>query len=312
VKPDDSMRIAHFSDLHVLSLEGVSPHRFLNKRATGYVNLRLKRGHVHHPRFVRAIAREIRKSKVDHVVITGDLTNLALEQEFAAVRTLLDEELGLSPADVSIVPGNHDLYTRGALRAKRFVKYFGEFMTSDLPELGVEIPLGRFPFVRLRGPAAIIGLTSAVPSLPLFAVGKIGKVQADALARILAHPEVRKRTPVVLMHHPVHNPVPTLKRLMTGLNDAALLWTTIKDVPRGLVLHGHLHRRIQRVMPTSSGKMHSVGATSASLEHEDESKMAGFNLYEIRDTGEVGRIEAHVLDPRSHVFQLASVPKHMG
>ena len=67
---------------------------------------------------------------------------------------LLHEELGLPPGDVSIIPGNHDLYTRGAMRSQRFMKYFGDFMTSDLPELGVDIPLGRFPFVRLRGPAA--------------------------------------------------------------------------------------------------------------------------------------------------------------
>jgi 3',5'-cyclic AMP phosphodiesterase CpdA len=303
------MRIAHFSDLHVLSLEGVSPHRFLNKRVTGYANLRLKRGHVHHPRFVRAIARQIKKSGADHVVITGDLTNLALEQEFEAVHQLLREELGLSPRDVSIVPGNHDLYTRGSLRSKRFMSYFGEFMTSDLPELGVEIPLGRFPFVRLRGPAAIIGLSSAVPRLPLFATGKLGKAQTDALARVLEHPEVKKRTPVVLMHHPAHNPVATVKRLLTGLNDAAILLSTIKDVPRGLILHGHLHYRIQRKVRTSTGTMHSVGATSASLHHEDESKMAGFNLYEITDSGAVGRIEAHVLDAKLESFRIGSLPK---
>ena len=41
------MRIAHFSDLHLLDLEGVSPTRFLNKRLTGLLNIRLKRGHVH-------------------------------------------------------------------------------------------------------------------------------------------------------------------------------------------------------------------------------------------------------------------------
>jgi 3',5'-cyclic AMP phosphodiesterase CpdA len=305
------MRIAHFSDLHILNLEGVGPRRFLNKRMAGYANIRLKRGHIHHPSFVRAIAREIRRCKVDHVVITGDLTNLALDEEFTAARTLLDEELGLSPADVSIVPGNHDLYTRGALRGKRFVAYFGDHMTSDLPELGVEIPLGRFPFVRLRGPAAIIGITSAVPRLPFVASGKIGQAQADALTRILAHPEVRRRTPVLLMHHPAHNPLSTARRLLRGLDDAALLWSSINDVPRGLFLHGHLHQRIQRSMQTASGRVISVGATSASLDHEDEGRMAGFNLYEIDDQGAIGRIEAHVLDASRERFAVGSVPKLM-
>ncbi len=303
------MRIAHFSDLHVLALDGVPARRFLNKRLTGYANLRLKRGHIHHSELVRAIAREVKRSKVDHVVITGDLTNLALDEEFVAVRKLLDDELGLPPGDVSVIPGNHDLYTRGALRAKRFAKYFADHMTSDLPELGVEIPLGRFPFVRLRGPAAIVGLSSAVPRLPLFATGKVGRAQADALARILAHPEVRKRTPVILIHHPLHNPVATMKRFMSGLNDAALLWTSLGSVPRGLLLHGHLHQRIQRNIATRAGKMISVGATSASLGHEDEAKMAGFNVYEIGEAGAVQAINAHVLDPATETFTIASIPR---
>jgi hypothetical protein len=122
---------------------------------------------------------------------------------------------------------------------------------------------------------------------------------------------VRKRTPVVLVHHPITNPTRTMKRVLTGLNDAALLWSTIEHVPRALLLHGHLHQRIQRLMRTSTGKVHSVGATSASLEHEDDSKMAGFNLYEIADDGAIGRVEAHVLDPKSNAFQLTSVPKLM-
>ena len=83
------MRIAHFSDLHLLSLSGVGPWRFLNKRLTGYANLRLKRGHIHRASYVRAIAQEIVRAKVDHVVITGDLTNLALEPEFELAKTLL-------------------------------------------------------------------------------------------------------------------------------------------------------------------------------------------------------------------------------
>ena len=73
-----AVRIAHFSDLHLLSLEGVPLRRFLNKRATGYANLRLKRGSIHRASYVKAIAREVRRIKADHVVVTGDLTNLAL------------------------------------------------------------------------------------------------------------------------------------------------------------------------------------------------------------------------------------------
>jgi 3',5'-cyclic AMP phosphodiesterase CpdA len=302
------MRIAHFSDLHVLALQGVKAHRFFNKRVTGWVNLRVKRAHKHRPGHVRAVAREITRAKVDHVVITGDLTNLALEQEFVAVRELLEEDLGLEPGQISAVPGNHDLYTRGAMRDQRFTRYFHDYVASDLPELCADIPLGRFPFVKLRGPCAIIGLSSAVPRPPLMASGNLGKAQLEAFSRILEHPEVKRRTPVILLHHPIHNPPSRMKTIVEGLWDADRLIAKIAGLERGLLLHGHLHVRRQRAMGTPVGELLSVGATSASLHHENEHKMAGFNLYEFDASGKLGNVEAHVLDPASETFHVEGVP----
>src|SRR4029077_6829340 len=89
-----SMRIAHFSDLHLYSADGVPLRRFLNKRLTGWANLRLRRRGIHRPGYVSAIAREVTRLGVDHVVITGDLTNLALEPEYELARNVLERELG--------------------------------------------------------------------------------------------------------------------------------------------------------------------------------------------------------------------------
>ncbi|MDB4941501.1 MAG: putative phosphohydrolase, Icc family [Labilithrix sp.] len=298
------MRIAHLSDLHVLALDGVPPSRFLNKRFTGWVNLKVKRSHKHRLTHVRAVAREIKRAGVDHVCVTGDLTNLALEQEFAAVRELIENDLGMRPDQVSAVPGNHDLYTRGAMRDQRFTTYFADYVTSDLPHLAASLPLGRFPFVKLRGPVAIIGLSSAVPRPPLMASGHLGQAQLSALGRILASPEVQSRTPVVLLHHPIHNPPSRAKTVIEGLWDARQLTKELAGLSRGLVLHGHLHVRRQ----TPVGNMMSVGATSASLHHEGEHKMAGFNLYEFDDAGALGTIEAHVFDPGTDTFHVEGVP----
>ena len=73
-------------------------------------------------------------------------------------------------------------------------------------------------------------------------------------------------------------------------------------------VQGHLHRRIQRPLPTAAGELLQVGATSASLHHDDADRMAGYNLYEIGATGEA-RVEAWVYSPTSQTFQLQSVPK---
>lgn len=303
------MRIAHFSDLHVLALEGVSKTRLLNKRFTGWVNLKLKREHKHRPAYVRAIAREITRAKVDHVVITGDLTNLALEQEFEATKQLLEDDLHLDAQHVTVVPGNHDLYTRGAMRSRRFTTFFKHYMESDLPDLAADIALGAFPVVKLRGPLAIIGLSSAVPRPPLMASGQLGGEQLAALERILDHPEVRRRTPVVALHHPIHNPPSRVKTFIEGLWDADKLVAALHRVDHALVLHGHLHGRMQRAVERVAGNILSVGATSASLHHADEHRMAGFNLYELDDAGKLTNVEAHVFDPKDEAFHVESVPK---
>jgi len=300
------MRIAHLSDLHLLDLEGAVPGRLFNKRFTGWVNLKLKRGHHHKPHPVRAAALEIKRLEIDHVAITGDLSNLALEREFDRVKDLLENDLGLSADRISIVPGNHDAYTRGAVRAGRFAEWFAPFITSDLPELAGS---NGFPFVRLRGPIAIIGLSTAVARPPLVASGALGDAQLERLGRVLTHPEVLGRTVVILQHHPIHNPTSRVKTLLEGLTDAAREIELLADLERGLVLHGHLHRRIHRSLMTPRGTVDAIGSTSASLLHEDVDRMAGFNVYTFDDAGALQGVEAHRFEPEPGTFAPMTVPR---
>ncbi len=324
------MRIAHFSDLHVLALGGVGWARYMNKRLTGVANLalrrapldeltgawraaaerfpaRLRKKDVHRSEYVRAVAREVAKTLVDHVVITGDVTNLSLEPEFAAARAILEGELHLSPRDISIVPGNHDTYTRGALRDHRFTQFFEAYTHCDI-DVAIDVGPGHFPYVKLRGPCAIIGLCSAVPRLPFMAAGELGDAQLEAVSKALAHPEVKRRTVVILIHHPPVGPRSRVKMLMEGLRDGARLVERLRDLPRGLVLHGHLHQRMQSRIPTRVGDVVVAGAASASLHHAHEARMSGFNVYELDDAGTLITIEAHVLDPAAGTFHRESIP----
>ncbi len=302
------MKIAHLSDLHLLALEGASPLRLLNKRITGWANLKLRREHEHQAWAVRAVARAIRaRDDVDHVVITGDLTNLSLDGEFDAARAFLKDELGLDPARVSIIPGNHDAYTHGAWRTRRFERFFAEYITSDLRGATGLVDEPAFPFVRLRGPAAIIGLSSAVPRPPGMASGKLGKLQLLALHALLAHAEVRARTPVILLHHPWHRPPNPAKALLNGLEDAGELHQVLDGLRAGLLLHGHLHVRVHRTIPTARGRIDAIGATSASLAIDAADRRAGYNLYHVDDAG-LARVEAFRLDDHGARLEPADVP----
>jgi 3',5'-cyclic AMP phosphodiesterase CpdA len=303
------MRIAHLSDLHCLALDGVRASRFLNKRLTGWANLKLKRASKHRAAYVHAIAREIARENVDHVVVTGDLTNLALEGEFELARDVLQHELGLEPARVTIVPGNHDAYTAGAVESRRFESFFSPWLESDLPHLQADVGCGRFPIVKLRGPTAIVALSTAVSQPPLVAAGELGGPQMTAFMRILTHPEVTKRMLVLALHHPVVHAWSRMKAKMEGLRDAPVLLDAMRRLPRALVLHGHLHRREERTITTYLGKLTQVGATSASLHDELPDRMAGFNLYDLDAEGNIENIEARVYDPAKSGFNVRAIPK---
>ncbi len=307
-----AMRIAHFSDLHLLSLDGVPLGRFLNKRVTGYAMLRLHRKGAHKPQAVRAVADEVKRARVDHVAITGDLTNLALETEFELVRSFLEQDLGLSPDQVSVIPGNHDVYTRGSASKRRFEQYCRDWIASDLPEFGVEHFGAKYPFVKLREKVAVIGMSTAVPRGPLMAAGQFGSAQIDQLAKLLEHPEVASRTKVILQHHPAHNLRNRVLAYLEGLHDSKTMLRTLAKLEHGLILHGHSHIRVRRTVETEVGRIDVVGATSASLLSDHPHRHSGFNLYEFDDeTGKLLTIEAHVLGGDG-LFRREEIPADFG
>jgi 3',5'-cyclic AMP phosphodiesterase CpdA len=275
------MKIAHISDLHVHALEGNSPRRFIGKRISGLANLKLKRKHVHHTSLLESVLAAVREEHCDHVIISGDLTNLALESEFTLGRQMVTEGLRHARATLTIVPGNHDAYTGGAFRSGRLAKTWADCMQSDLPELAAVLPMGRFPLVQLRGPLAIVALSSAVPRPPLMAAGELGTPQLLALRNILQHAEVAGRAVLVVLHHPPYAPARASKAWLEGLHDARELANELQAHPRVVTIHGHLHRRI-----TTTERFGPVfGATSASFEHASRDRHAGYNLYEWSEGG---------------------------
>jgi 3',5'-cyclic AMP phosphodiesterase CpdA len=288
------MRIAHVSDLHVLSRTAAQWRSIVfNKRLTGFANLVLRRARVHRREYLLTVLAAAAEQS-DHLVVTGDVTNLSLEQEYDEARALLADVARRT--EVTVVPGNHDICLPSTSEGRRFAHHFGAFMKSDLPELARDLPAGPFPCVKLRGGDAFIGISSAVPRPPFVAAGYVGRPQLEALEQVLAHPAVRERTPVVLIHHP---PVDTRARLVQmrdGLVDGAALRAALAGLAHGLVLFGHLHVRRRCALHTASGTLDVIAASGAALNHHDPSIRAGFNLYVV-DGGGLVSAEAYVVDP---------------
>ena len=289
------VRIAHVSDPHVLSRTAAHWRSIIfNKRLTGFANLLLKRGRVHRREYLLAVMAAA-TANCDHLVVTGDITNLALEHEYEEAATLLAH--AAQRTEVTVVPGNHDIYLPSTHEGRRFPHHFARFLESDLPELACDLRAGPFPCVKLRGALALIGLSSAVPRPPFISAGYVGQAQLEALRRVLEHPAVRERTPMILIHHPPVDTRSRLVQLKDGLIDAAALRATLSVLPRGFVLYGHLHVRRRCSMATTGGALDVIGASGAALDHPDASIRAGFNVYEIDEAGRAASIEAHVVDP---------------
>src|SRR4029450_8202128 len=102
-------RVAHLSDLHATPPRGALP-ALAGKRLLGWLSWRVRRHRVHRPAVLDALVAALERESPDQVVVTGDLTNVAGEEEFPAARAWL-ERLG-PPGRVSLVPGDTHPYRR--------------------------------------------------------------------------------------------------------------------------------------------------------------------------------------------------------
>ena len=102
---------------------------------------------------VDVLVSDLQAQVPDHIAVTGYLVNLALEAEFAPALAWLTS---VGPPDrVSLVPGNHDAYVSAARNL--FAETWGSYLAGDDARDDNAI----FPFLRRRGPVALIGVICA-------------------------------------------------------------------------------------------------------------------------------------------------------
>ena len=219
------MRFLHCSDVHIT--DDYSRRQLLRlgwRRWVAMAELRLggrARRFAHAEERLRQIAKDAETLKVDHLILSGDLTAYSMPDEFTRARAALAGWVE-DKTRASVIPGNHDRYTPGSLKSRRFERSFGQLLPSDLPEFAVE---DGFPFVRLLGEGdAVVGLCSArVPRFPGMSFGLIGEPQRKALKALLSHPRLASRAVLVAVHHAPFKANGRPDKLSHGLVDARQL-----------------------------------------------------------------------------------------
>ncbi|MBI5542982.1 MAG: metallophosphoesterase [Deltaproteobacteria bacterium] len=244
------MRLIHLSDVHVqIDYASLPLRRYGWRRAVAQLEwVGLRRAQRFHNALgaLKQIVHEIQELRPDHVLLTGDLTALAVEEEFACARAALEPIA--RPGLLTVIPGNHDRYTSHAMAGRRFERHFADLLRSDLPAY----PGSRgYPFVRLvGGELAVIGLDSTrLAPVPGLSFGSVGGEQRRALARLLDDPAVRDRWICVLVHHaPLHRSGRP-DRVSHGLLDGGELLRMLAG-RRCTLHHGHVHHRFwHRAVP---------------------------------------------------------------
>jgi len=262
--------LAHLTDPH-LPLPPTRLRELASKRVIGFFNWQRRRRRDHRLEVLDALVADLHAAQPNHIAVTGDLVNIALRGEFAPALEFL-AKVG-SPANVTFVPGNHDTYVRTTL--EHAYRYWGAYMRGDDAPV---VPESRFPFVQRRGPIAVIGLSTAIPTAPFLATGKLGREQLARLAPMLERLGAEGAFRVVLLHHPPTSAVGgRLKRLI----DARAFREVIRQQGAELILHGHSHINSQVMLDGPAGKIPAIGVPSASASPTEGHEPASYNLYRI-------------------------------
>ena len=297
--------IAHLSDPHVPTKFGAWPSALLNKRVFGYLSWRFRRARIHRMEVLDALRRDLIEAAPDHVAVTGDIVNISLPSEFTRTGLWL-RSLG-SPSDVTVVPGNHDAYV--AVSWERSWAAWRDFMTSDQAEHAAPPSPDHhwFPFVRKRGPVAIIGVSTAIPTAPGNASGEIGPGQLKRLASCLAAADEAKLFRVILLHHPpLTGDAPRHK----SLTDAAEFQAVVGERGAELILHGHEHRFRCHELPGPLGPVPVFGVPSASMLPRNSGDAAGqYHLHRIQRCAEGWLIETRMRTFRADVGQFVETAR---
>jgi 3',5'-cyclic AMP phosphodiesterase CpdA len=278
--------LGHLSDLHATPVVVENPLHLLNKRFFGWLSWRIRRQRFHRTSVVDALMDDLSHAPIDHLVVTGDLANLSLASEFGAARERL-KRLG-DARDVSIVPGNHDAYVRVAQAASwdLWSDYFesddgdsddGDSDDGESAE-GRSDPRDRFPTLRIRGPLAVVGLCSALPTRLFDATGTLGDAQLERVERMLHRLSESDLCRVISIHHPITEGATHPRR---WLRDAESLRGVIGRAGADLVVHGHNHRTLLAAIDGPDGSIPVVGVRSASDIGQRPERRAQYHVYEI-------------------------------
>ena len=248
-------RIAHITDLHLLE-EECEQRSGMARYRLGFLSAGTAWDP--HGRRVRA-SRQLARARaldVDHVLITGDLTEDGQESQFSQLAEVLAGS-GFAPEQITMVPGNHDGYSSNRAFEGALDGPLKAYRRTSCAEA-----------VTVLDEVVIKPLSTVIPNQAFtFAAGRYACRQLREIARLCRHSEVRGKALVVAQHHPpqaMRNPA---RNLIEGTLDAGPMRDLLDSESHVHVVHGHTHRW---ATDTLSGREHAqILCGTAARDDED-------------------------------------------
>lgn len=266
------MRIGHISDLHLSDRRRYPRNGFAARDCDR-----------HSARLAKRLLSLLEEAGVGHLVVTGDVTLSSEAGEFERVAELLRP--WARSGRLTVVPGNHDVWTADAVRTSRFLRMVG-------PDgLGMRTAVESYPRVVLPAPeVAIVALDSArYGEEPYDTPGRLGPAQLQACREMVREHAKEGRAVLLALHHHLMLPrerIPSDAAVArTPLADADKVVRLVADLRVAGVLHGHRHCTFRVDIPGAAGPTPVLCAGSATRVADEPVRRARAWVYEVDRAG---------------------------
>jgi predicted MPP superfamily phosphohydrolase len=233
------LTLVHLSDLHFTSnrdllRESINKRQLPGKRLLGGLNYQLRRKNHFSQSSRMELFKRLSELDWDVLIITGDLTTLALDEEFAEARQFLEPLF--SKGKVLITPGNHDRYVKNDLILDPFGKYFSDCWPFSQEKTDPSLTR----FYEVNDQIVIVEFDMAIHR-PWFSSRGILRPDLEKLKKQLANLD-KNRMKIAIGHYPAFIPPGEHEGYFHSFPGKNRMKQFLLDQDFRLYLHGHIHK----------------------------------------------------------------------
>ena len=264
--------IIHISDLHFTNNQNLwrgflENRQFFSKRHIGWLNYRLRRRHSFDPSIRDRLLEKLKSIHWDYLIVTGDITTIALKREFAEARKQMSPLI--EQGSVLLTAGNHDRYVKNRSSIDPLQHYF-----SDCWPLNVQGQQGQLPRIyEIDQRAVVVELDMAVPRSVFSSRGKL-RQELDPLRQQLKKLD-KNKLKIAIGHYPAYLPPNEHEGYFHRLSERSKLQGFLEELDFDFYLHGHIHKS-WAFKPDETKSLICVNSGGC-CRHDGDSRWGGFH-----------------------------------